>query len=534
MAFVVFAGQSNTGGAYMNASTLPAAWKPDPLTLIWDPDAKAWAQMQPGVNTGFGQMPDAWGPEVQFALAFRAAHPDEVLRIVKSAWGGTRLEVDPGEWRYDWSPRSDNEVFDLTTAMIREAGAAAGGIRPEAVFWGQGEEDANHADTAAAYDENLPAFFAAVRAEWLEDPAGKIGFFRIGGTPAYAAEVRHAQLVTDEADADAASFDSRPFPLMGDNVHFTAEAHRMSGDEFFALYRAFRAGGAPDGGDGGQVLTSAGPGDALVGGAGDDTLNASRGSDVLTGGGGADVFAWAGEPWSPARVTDFAPGQDRLDLSDLLQAAGYTGADPIADRYVLLFDDGEGGTKVLFDDDGPAEGGAWPNWIVHLQGTPAAGLTWAQLSGGGASPPPPPPPPPPPGDGGEPGVVLTSGGPGDVLTGGPGDDTLNASRGPDRLTGGGGADRFVFGAEPWDPPHITDFTPGVDRIDLRALFDAAGNAGVDPFADGYLRLIDDGAGGTKVLFDRDAAGPEPQWANYVIHLEGTPPGRLGPGDWIFQ
>lgn len=532
MAFVVFAGQSNTGGAYQDASTLPDAWRPDPQTLIWDADAHAWAQMQPGVNTGFGQMPEAWGPEVQFALDFRQAHPDETLYIVKYAWGGTRLDVDPGDWRYDWSPRSPDELFDMTAATIREAGAALGGQWPTAVFWGQGEEDANFRDTAEAYDENLPEFFAAVRAEWMDDPAGHIGFFRISGTPAYGAEVRHAQLATDEADANAESFDSRPFPLLADNVHFTAEAQQMSGSAFFELYEGWRTGAPPPDDSEGQALTSNGPGDALMGGAGDDTLYASQGSDLLTGGAGDDRFVWTQEPWSPGRVTDFQPGHDSLDISALLGAAGYGGGDPIADGYVWLFDDGEGGTKVLFDDDGP--GGEWPNWIVHLQGTPAAGLTWAQLAaGGGGAPDPGPEPDPdpetPPQTSGE---VLTSAGPGDTLAGGAGDDTLNASRGSDVLSGGGGADRFAFAAENWSPAEITDFQPGVDRIDLSALFDAVGYAGADAFADRYLILLDDGAGGTKVLFDRDAEGPDPQWANYILHLQGVAPADLTADDWI--
>src|SRR5207237_333164 len=81
--------------------------------------------------------------------------------------------------------------------------------------------------------------------------------------------------------------------------------------------------------------------------------------------------------------------------------------------------------------------------------------------------------------------------------------TLVASAGPDQLIGGAGADRFQFGAEPWAPATLTDFQAGVDKIDLRALFDAAGFTGADPFAAGYLRLIADDAGATSVLFDGD-------------------------------
>lgn len=526
MAFVVFAGQSNTGGAFMNASTLPGGWKPDPLTLIWNDRAQAWETMNPGVNTGFGQMPDAWGPEVQFAIDFRAAHPEEVLRIVKSAWGGAPLEPDTGPWKYDWSPDSQDEIFDITAQMIARASAAAG-ARPEAVFWGQGETDAESAASAAAYRANLPELFAAIRAEWLQDPDGRIGFYRVNSSSPHASEVRYAQAQADQADGAAESVDARAYPLLGDGLHFSAEGYRLSGSDYFRLFESWRAGGeGPD--HGGRVINSSGPGDALIGGPGADTLNASQGPDVLTGGAGADVFAWAASPWAPARITDFQAGADRLDLDALLRAAGYAGSDPVADGYVLLFDDGAGGTKVLADPDGP--GGAWAGYVVQLERT--AAHTWADLRGGSGESPPPPPPPPEPPPSSSPGTRLVSDGPGDRLDGGPGADTLVASRGSDVLFGGAGADRFVWGAEPWSPAEVEDFRPGEDRLDLSALMQAAGVTG-DPFASGHMKLLADGAGGTKVLFDRDGPGPAPEWANYIVHLQGVDPARLTAGDWVF-
>ncbi len=56
----------------------------------------------------------------------------------------------------------------------------------------------------------------------------------------------------------------------------------------------------------------------------------------------------------------------------------------------------------------------------------------------------------------------------DVLNGGLGDDTLIGGTGMDRLTGGAGADHFVFsnGADKTGVDQITDFTHGVDHIDL--------------------------------------------------------------------
>src|SRR5246127_270748 len=276
------------------------------------------------------------------------------------------------------------------------------------------------------------------------------------------------------------------------------------------------------------VLTSPGPGSVETGGAGADTFYASQGNDTLTGGAGADLFVFKTEPWAPDHITDFQVGTDHLDLSALFQAAGYTGSDPVADGYIVLAGDGNGGTIVRFDHDGPGPNPQWPNTIIDLQGVSPSGLTWNELTVGGSSS----------GTtgggttgggttgGGTAGQVFTSPGPGSVETGTTGADTFYASAGNDTLTGGAGADLFVFKTEPWAPDHITDFQVGTDHLDLSALFQAAGYTGSDPVADGYIVLASDGNGGTIVRFDHDGPGPNPQWPNTIIDLDGVSPTGL--------
>jgi Ca2+-binding RTX toxin-like protein len=129
--------------------------------------------------------------------------------------------------------------------------------------------------------------------------------------------------------------------------------------------------------------------------------------------------------------------------------------------------------------------------------------------------------------------VITSHQYGDTLTGGSGNDTLNAGQGPDRLTGGGGADFFVYGKLPWNAGHATDFTPGTDKLDLRALFSASGYAGTDPIADHHLEFRSDGAGNTQVYFDRDAVGSG-DWPYLIATLDHVSPGQISSGDWLFH
>jgi beta-glucanase (GH16 family) len=279
----------------------------------------------------------------------------------------------------------------------------------------------------------------------------------------------------------------------------------------------------------GQVVNSSGYGATLTGGSGNDTLNAGQGPDVLTGGAGADSFAFKNLPWNAGHVTDFTVGTDKLDLSALFSASGYTGADPIADHYVTLQSDGAGGTKVYYDTDGAASGNTIQYVVTDLDQVATTGLTWAQLSTGGSSS---TGASAPTGGGAPPGQVVNSSGYGATLTGGAGADTLNAGQGPDVLTGGGGADHFVYNNLPWNPGHITDFTPGTDVLDLRPLFAAAGYTGTNPIADHVLTFQADGSGNTQVMFDPD--GPGGNWPTTITTLDHITPAQVGSGDFLFH
>jgi Ca2+-binding RTX toxin-like protein len=278
-----------------------------------------------------------------------------------------------------------------------------------------------------------------------------------------------------------------------------------------------------------NTITSNDYGSTLQGLDGNDTLVAGHGADVLTGGAGADVFQFKVLPWNAGHITDFVVGTDRLDLSPLFSASGYSGSDPVKDGYVILSSNGAGGTTVSFDSDGPGTANPWPTTITTLDHVSSAGLTWAQLSSGGGAP----APPTPGGGGGTPGQVLTSSSYGATLTGGAGADTLNAGQGPDVLTGGAGSDHFAFAKPPWNAGHITDFSPGSDLLDLRQLFAQTSYSGANPLADNWLQFRADGSGNTQVYVDTD--GPSGgNWPTLVTTLDHVSPGQISAGDWIFH
>jgi Ca2+-binding RTX toxin-like protein len=74
------------------------------------------------------------------------------------------------------------------------------------------------------------------------------------------------------------------------------------------------------GGAGNDILNGNADNDTLDGGDGDDVLNGGAGVDVLTGGLGADTFvfttaAQSGSGTTRDLITDFTPGQDKIDVS---------------------------------------------------------------------------------------------------------------------------------------------------------------------------------------------------------------------------
>lgn len=363
MAFVVFAGQSNMGGVGQDASTLPAAWHPDPLTFIWNDQAGAWQEMQPGVNTGYANFTRTWGPEVQFAMDFRAEHPGEPLYIVKNVAGGTLLAASSGE-TWDWSPNSRGELYDQTTQMIQRASAGLPQAHPTALFWGQGEQDASFQDDAAVYGQNLAQFFTDARADWLHDPNGKIGFFRIGTSFGWAGQVRSAQLGVDQADPNADSFDAAGFPQQSDQVHYTNVGLDDVGDAFYAQFRAWpqwvalTAPGTVEGGAGDDTLQGSYGPDVLRGGAGDDIVYGGAGADLVNGNTGADtVHGDAGDDTlSGGQGSDALFGEADNDL-----LYGNMGADSL--------DGGMGNDTIRGGQDNDViDGGAGDDWLSGDRG----------------------------------------------------------------------------------------------------------------------------------------------------------------------
>ncbi|MGE8191219.1 type I secretion C-terminal target domain-containing protein, partial [Pseudomonas sp. NPDC086278] len=105
--------------------------------------------------------------------------------------------------------------------------------------------------------------------------------------------------------------------------------------------------------------------DILKGGGGDDFLIGGLGNNTLTGGAGADTFQWLKGNSGHDVVTDFTPGTDKLDLSQLLQGENSTAAS--LDDYLHFKVTGSGASLVT-SIDVSAMAGATPNQTIDLAG----------------------------------------------------------------------------------------------------------------------------------------------------------------------
>ncbi|MGO4851627.1 calcium-binding protein [Phaeovulum sp. W22_SRMD_FR3] len=272
-------------------------------------------------------------------------------------------------------------------------------------------------------------------------------------TLAHYAPPSAAEMLTGTANAEALAFTTAYGTILGYGGNDTLRGGY--GDDVIG------------GGNGNDWIDGGEGSDKLWGGAGNDTLIGGGGDDQLHGGGGgyASLIGGSGNDSLYGDIgADFLNGNDGND-----RLYGYAGADTL---YGASGDDvlaGGGGNDRLYGNDGndrlygsggndffsAGDGndscyGADGNDVIYL----GAGADFA--SGGN-------------------GNDVIYGGPGSSrIYGGAGDDTLVAGPGHDVMTGSAGADCFVFTSAARagigsDRDMITDFQPGIDRLDLSAL-----------------------------------------------------------------
>jgi Ca2+-binding RTX toxin-like protein len=233
-------------------------------------------------------------------------------------------------------------------------------------------------------------------------------------------------------------------------------------------------GGTLTGGTGPDVLTGGAGSDSLAAGAGRDVLIDGAGSDTLAGGAGADVFVLSADGQAD-RITDFTPGEDRLDLSawaflrspaQLVMTATPTGMTiSYGDEHLTLIRAGGGSlqsgdftweTLIGLDRLNPLQFVAGPPAPPGptLRGTPQADRLLADPAGNRIEAL----------DGHD--TLIGGAGP-DILRGGAGRDVLDGGAGRNRLEGGADNDRYIIRSltdEIWGEAGFS-LGGGIDTVD---------------------------------------------------------------------
>jgi Ca2+-binding RTX toxin-like protein len=214
----------------------------------------------------------------------------------------------------------------------------------------------------------------------------------------------------------------------------------------------------------------------MIGGSGADTLTTADGLDFLDGGKGNDIMrgGLGDDTYVVDSLGDVVDEESNADANDTV----------MINRSVNLLSD---------------FGGAIEN--VTLTGNAAINATGNFANN-----------------------VMQGNDGNNVLVGGVGSDTLIGGKGDDTLRGGGNndsdTDTFAYLAltdRGTGKEVIKDFKVGAggDVIDVSKLLIALSYNGTDPFADGFVALVDDGKGNTILMVDADGAGDDSGFVTLV-------------------
>ena len=303
------------------------------VLVIGQSNASQWSHdlsFSPAHANTFVWTGDKWGKaQGEGAVAFTAALNEatgQPVRMVNAGVGGSALLPIGGD---AWLATGASSPYGKMLSAV-----AASGLKPDAIVWVQGEDDAGAGVSTADYLHGLETLFARLSAKFGNVPVviqplilpqpGKEAI--VAAQEAYVASHPNAHMVEPSVE------------LLGrDRLHFTPVSYNVLGDltareVLSALSKSpvpgdvDRVYGGTDndqliGTDGNDVLLGAQGNDRLVAGAGTDLLSGGSGDDVLRGGPGSDLlsgdtgrdsFVFAEAPGAPDRITDFAPGVDRL------------------------------------------------------------------------------------------------------------------------------------------------------------------------------------------------------------------------------
>jgi hypothetical protein len=227
---LVFAGQSNMNGWFTNTADLSDAQKqPQPNVLFYGPNenGSTWGPLAPPTSSSGNK----FGPELSTGAQLIHIPGWGLVAEVKYAADGTNLY-------YDWDPTASNRSYHNLMVRVNAAVAALQTAHPERTvtvagfFWMQGEGDTYELSHAYAYDENLTAFIAALRADFGDaDLPFVFGQIRGGHNCADYVQTAQANVAATVPGVSFIGTGDLPYDPT-DGLHFTSAGIYTLGERF--------------------------------------------------------------------------------------------------------------------------------------------------------------------------------------------------------------------------------------------------------------------------------------------------------------
>ena len=174
--------------------------------------------------------PDDMGLALQFAIDFRAAHPNEEIVFLPAAEGGSGFS--DGKWRVGGALY--NNLVTRANALF----AANPSFRLGAILWHQGERDSGY----ASFESDLDAMIAGLRSEIAV--AGDTTPFVLGELVPDFVEASAENGAINDSIKDTpnrvfhssvvSSFLPTRLSDVGDNLHFDSASLRLLGSRYFS------------------------------------------------------------------------------------------------------------------------------------------------------------------------------------------------------------------------------------------------------------------------------------------------------------
>lgn len=197
-----------------------------------------WASLKEGLGSGFGDHDGrgTFGPELAFGACVAPARPDQVVAIIKCAWGATNLGA---QWRPPSAGGKTGELYTGFVKAVREGLAAldpAFEPRISGMIWMQGESDSADPRMADDYAKNLTCLIQDLRAE-MKRPEMPFVFAQISKAPAWdnppnrGPQIRAAQLEVSKTVPHTATFATDDYKMC-DPWHYDTAGMISLGERF--------------------------------------------------------------------------------------------------------------------------------------------------------------------------------------------------------------------------------------------------------------------------------------------------------------